>query len=113
MSHNPSKQRIDKALHDLLEGNYWIDTLQADECYSRVQDDNDGDNSDANKLKVYIAQDADMYVFLPYSMQSLRFRNYFGGGHSLRVRNALLVLAEAIRRDNEERPQGDSLALID
>lgn len=105
MAHNPTKTELDKALNDLLEGDFWIDSLKADECYSRVHDDNDGDTSIDNTLQVYIAQDADLHVFLPYSLESLRFRNYFGGGKSLRVRNALLVLAEAIRRDNAERPQ--------
>lgn len=106
MTHNPSKPVVDKALHSLLEGDFWIDTLSSDECYSRLHDDNDGLATSEHTLQVYIAPDADLHVFLPYSMESLRFRNYFGGGKSLRVRNALMVLAEAIRRDNAEHPQG-------
>jgi len=36
---------------------------------------------------------------------TLRFRNTFGGGNSERVRIALMILALAIKLDNEERPQ--------
>lgn len=36
---------------------------------------------------------------------TLRFRTFGGGGLSPRTRNALMILAEAIRRDKEERPQ--------
>lgn len=107
MAHNPTKPELDKALHDLLEGDFWIDTLSADVCYSRLHDDRDGHTTSEHTLQVYVAPDADLHVFLPNSMESLRFRNYFGGGKSLRVRNALMVLAEAIRRDNEERPQNN------
>ncbi len=104
----PTKPEIDKALHTLIEQDFWIDTLGPDELYSRIHDDNDGHTTSTaeNSLQVYIAQDGDLHVFLPGSQETLRFRNYFGGGKSLRVRNALLVLAEAIRRDNAERPQG-------
>lgn len=107
MAHNPTKPELNKALHDLLEGDYWIDTLSPNESYSRLHDDTDGHTTTDHTLQVYVAQDADLHVFLPNSMESLRFRSYFGGGKSLRVRNALMVLAEAIRRDNEDRPQNN------
>lgn len=35
----------------------------------------------------------------------LMFRSYDGGGKSQRVRNALMILALAIKLDNEEYPQ--------
>jgi len=38
------------------------------------------------------------------SGKDIRFRTYGGGGMSLRTRAALLILAEAIRLDNEDRP---------
>ncbi len=100
------KPEMDKALNDLLESDFWIDTLKPDEIHQRLPDDTDGETGLEHRLQVYIAQDTDVHVFLPDGMSSLRFRNYFGGGRSQRVRNALMVLAEAIRRDNEERPQG-------
>jgi hypothetical protein len=53
---------------------------------------------------VVIGPDGDCWVTAGGG-QTLRFRTWAGGGHSLRVRQALMVLAEAIRRDNEDRPQ--------
>lgn len=106
MSNPPmSDKELNTALDNLLEKDFWISTLAPDQVYTRLQDDRDGHTGEEHQLRVYIAQDADLHVFLPYSFESLRFRNYIGGGRSLRVRNALLVLAEAIRRDNESRPQ--------
>jgi len=70
-----------------------------------VHDDCDGDLNQA--LAVIIDDNADAHVLLPpdRNVESLRFREQLGGGMSPRVRNAILVLAEAIRRDNLDRPQ--------
>ena len=94
---------VDSAVERLLEDDFRIPTIYADKSYIRVQDDNDGDRSEINQLQIYIAQDADVHVILPRSFDSLRFRTSLGGGNSLRVRNALLLVAEAIRRDNIKR----------
>lgn len=54
-------------------------------------------------LFVYIAGDNDVHIsttITPLFAPSLRFRTYEGGGHSLMTRKALLLLAEAIHRDN-------------
>lgn len=102
---NPTQAQLDKALHSLLEGDYWINTLGPDEIHVRRHDDSDGKGGAEHELQVYLAQDADVHVFLPYQSHSLRFRHGLGGGHSPRVRNALMVLAKAIRRDNEDRAQ--------
>lgn len=103
--HVPTPLAVSRALNTLLDGAYFPATLQSGVLYQRVHDDCDGDT--LQTLGVAIAPDSDVHVVLPISrdVDSLRFRTYFGGGMSLRVRNALLVLAEAIRRDNEERPQ--------
>lgn len=39
---------------------------------------------------------------MPAERGSLRYRNYAGGGQSLRVHKALMILALAIKMDNEE-----------
>jgi hypothetical protein len=93
------------SLDNLIERDFWPKSLAPDQIYTRLHDDRDGETGEEHQLRVYIAQDGDLHVFLPHSFESLRFRNYIGGGKSLRVRNALLVLAEAIRRENEQRPQ--------
>ncbi len=69
-----------------------------------LHDDTDG--GDKGNISVIVAEDGDIYVgtdVRPGDM--LRFRTYGGGGASLRTRSALMILAEAIRLDNEERPR--------
>jgi hypothetical protein len=100
-----TEKSIQQSIDRLLENDFWIPSLAPNELYSRLHDDRDGDSEEKHQLRVYVAPDADLHVFIADSMESLRFRNYFGGGKSLRVRNALMVLAEAIRRDNDDRPQ--------
>ena len=99
----PTPLAVDRALNTLLEGAYWPASLSVQTGYSRRQDDTDGDLSAAQDLNVYIGRDCDVHVWSGDG-DPLRFRTYFGGGLSPRVRNALLVLAEAIRRDNQEFP---------
>ena len=96
-----SKLAITRALNLLLEREWFPDTLKIRHAYCRTHDDCDGDHS--QELGVVITNDGDVHVITNSSM-SLRFRTWAGGGLSLRVRKALLVLAEAIRRDNEQRP---------
>ena len=92
-------------MNTLLETNYWPATLNTRDLYTRRQDDTDGDTGPAQDLSLTFGPDGDAWVILPCAENSLRFRTWAGGGHSLRTRNALLVLAEAIRRDNEEFTQ--------
>jgi hypothetical protein len=96
---------IKKAVNGLLEGAFWIPTLSSEGVYIRRSDDANGDAGFNQELQVTFSPDGDAWIILPFSMYSLRFRTYFGGGISLRTRNALLVLAEAIRRDVEVSPQ--------
>lgn len=101
-----SPKTVEKAVDTVLEGAYWLNSLNTGEYYSRRQDDTDGKTGPEQEISVVIGRDGDAWV-LPGggTLDSLRFRTHAGGGHSPRVRNALLLLAEAIRRDNEERPQ--------
>ena len=71
------------------------------EPQSRYQDDTDGSKDPKHMITVHIGVDGDMYIGQG-DQQWLRFRNWFGGGASLRTHNALRILAEAIRLDNEE-----------
>ena len=94
-----------RAMNTLLEGAYWPNSISQQKAYSRRQDDTDGETGPEQNLSVAFGPDGDAWVECGLMIRSLRFRTYAGGGQSLRVRNALLVLAEAIRRDNEEAPQ--------
>ncbi|MYM92609.1 hypothetical protein [Duganella vulcania] len=93
-----------QAVNTVLEDPYWLPTLNTTDVYVRRQDDTDGKVGPEQEISVTFSPDGDAWLMLPGS-ESLRFRTDAGGGKSLRTRNALLLLAEAIRRDNEEHPQ--------
>lgn len=99
----PSELALSRSLNTVLETVWWPTSLQPDQALRRTHDDCDGDLSQA--LCVYLARDMDVHVMVEGEAPALRFRAPFGGGMSPRVRNALLVLAEAIRRDNEADPR--------
>lgn len=90
---------MEKKIRDILETHFWLPTLKTREVYSRTHDDCDGDQS--QQLSLIIDQEGDVHIF---PNKSLRFRTGMGGGGSLRTRNALLILAEAIRLDHEDVP---------
>lgn len=97
----------DKALKLLLNEPYWLPTLETSVQYLRFEDD-----SPKGFISVMFGPDADGYIMVAAEMDpnehkwSMRFRlPIMGGGQSPRVRNALLILAEAIRQDNLDHPQ--------
>jgi hypothetical protein len=107
-------QKLTKETRRVLEGAFWIQDLQPEVSYGRIHDDHDGTNEGV--LSVSIDRQGDAFISIQSRNRGpgrnqfsdmLRFRTSGGGGMSLRVRNALMVLAEAIRLDNEERPAAD------
>lgn len=99
MSREVTKEDIDK----VLESPYWPQELESGRPYCRTHDDCDGDRS--QQVVVTLSEDGDAWLAVTGERGSRRFRTWHGGGMSLRVRRALLLLAVAIKRDNEERPQ--------
>jgi hypothetical protein len=91
-----------KTIKKILETPYWQPTLHPDTCYVRQHDDHDGEP--LGGLRVFFDEFGDAYVSTDLH-PCLRFRTPMGGGQSERTRMALMILAEAIRLDNEERPQ--------
>lgn len=91
-------------VHNLLNSYFWLDTLDTMEMYQRYQDDHPEEH-----ISVSFGSDSDAHLSIfsvtKQAWPSVRFRVMQGGGQSRRVRNALIILAEAIRLDNEERPQ--------
>jgi hypothetical protein len=88
--------RIEKILNGSIE-------CLPDDGGLRLHDDHDGTYE--GTLWVQVGPDGDAWVnVINRSPFGLRFRNSFGGGRSLRVHNALLILAHAIKMDNLERP---------
>lgn len=89
------------AARKLLEASWWPESLKPHENYFRTQDDCDGDRSSG--ISVHITDDGDVSVMT--FRGPCRYRMpMIGGGLSHRTRNALLVLALAIKWDNEETP---------
>lgn len=101
-----SQEKVPGIVQALLETPFWLPTLTTMNTYARLHDDHDGTKEGV--LNVVFSPDGDAHVWIAgidgRVSQSLRFRNYGGGGVSLRTRNALLVLAEAMRLDSEEYP---------
>lgn len=105
MREQPS-ETILAILHELLGSAFWPQILDTKTGYRRVSDDTSGD------ITVVFSQDGDGWVEVTSHLDpkepSLihRFRTpLFGGGESEYVRNALLILAIAIKRQNELHPQ--------
>ena len=94
------EKSMDEKVVELLEGNFWLEGLQANRAYFRSHDDCAGESESG--IEVYFDQFGDGYIKTPMLRYgTCRFRTQGGGGKSLRVRNALMILAEAIRLDNE------------
>ena len=107
----PAKKKLipkgqeSQAIKELLEGDYRLPTLTGKDAFSVQTDDTDGDPT-VDWLSVYIAPDSDVHVQIINGC-SCRFRMpMIGGGRHKRVRNALLILAEAIRAEAEEEVEG-------
>jgi hypothetical protein len=106
----PDARTVDRALDTLLEGYYpppqamWTQAQSGG--FRRRHDDTDGERGPEQDLMIGFSPDQDAWIMLP-GFQSLRFRTPEGGGQSPRVQKALMVLAEAMRRDNAERPQSE------
>jgi hypothetical protein len=92
-----------KNLRNVLDNLPWPEGLDTQKLYARFRDDHDG--TFQGRLLVQIGPDGDAYIGTdgrPGEM--IRFRTLLGGGNSTRVRNALVLLALAIKLDSDERP---------
>lgn len=89
---------MNKEILNFLDCPEWPKNLETNNLYSRQHDDTDG--GDEGHLQVQFSIDGDAWVSID-NRKAIRFRNYIGGGKSLKTYAALLILAEAIRQDNE------------
>ncbi|MFA6183673.1 MAG: hypothetical protein WC682_01060 [Parcubacteria group bacterium] len=104
MSRIISQERLLKDVLRVLNNPLGIPHLSTEEAYTRTHDDHDG--TFEGNLTTFMLRDGDMVVTTDkHHGPPMRFRNYFGGGQSPRVYNALKILALAIKLDNEDRPQ--------
>jgi hypothetical protein len=90
--------QVKEAIDTIFNKHFWPDGLSAkDFCYIPT-DDNDGDHSKG--LQVVFSEDGDAWIIT--TPEGCRFRTGIGGGRNMRVRNALLLLALAIKADAAE-----------
>lgn len=89
-------------IKEVLETPYWIPTLKADHSYFITNDDCDGNLHEGISVMMDSQGDAWITVSDKKAYSSARMRTFAGGGHNHRTRNALMILAEAIRLDNEK-----------
>lgn len=90
-------------IHALLESSLqWPTELLPNTPYDRVHDDHDGTNE--GKIIVGATEDGDVWLTTDQpTYRALRFRTPFGGGSSPCVRNALVILMLAIKKENEKK----------
>ncbi|MFA6306271.1 MAG: hypothetical protein WCV70_00100 [Patescibacteria group bacterium] len=100
MKKEVSIEKLVKDARRVLETPFWMPELSSGESYERLHDDHDGTGEGV--LNVTFLPDGDATISIDIRTP-LRFRNWLGGGMSLRVRNALMLLAWAIKLDNQMR----------
>jgi hypothetical protein len=88
----------------LLESPFWPAGLEIDKTYSRTHDDCDGKQNEKIFVETHEYGEVLVYTYA-HQAPAMRFRMpIFGGGRSPRTRNALLLLALAMKLDSEEKP---------
>lgn len=98
-----NRDQIVEIVDQILGSNFWIHGLRTNYFYQRSQDDHDGDPQ-KGILRVCMDQVGDAHISVGND-ESSRFRMPgSGGGLSPRVRVAIMILARAIQRDNEDYP---------
>ncbi len=98
-----SMERLVKDARRVLENPFWIPGL-SDESYGIIPDDDDG-NEERILSVTFLPHTGDVTISIG-NHPPARFRDSFGGGKKLRVRNALMLLAWAIELDKKERLPG-------
>lgn len=89
-----------KAIRKILECHAVPENIKTKTIYGRHDD---GDQK--YKLKVLVDSNGTCFINTGYNHDKwLEFRTFAEKGKSIRVRKALLILAEAIRLDNELGP---------
>jgi hypothetical protein len=90
-------EKLQKRIDNILSEPFWPPSLKTGIVYETTHDDNDGD-PESGMLFVQLSFDGDAWVHT--LGECLRFRMpIFGGGKFPKIRNALFLLAEAIRQE--------------
>lgn len=99
-----SADQLTEDVRRILETPFWIPDLDGDDLFARLHDDTDGKHQGI--LAISFPGEGDIIVTTDaHHGPALRFRTAAGGGKSPHVRTALMLLAYAMKLDNEENPQ--------
>lgn len=87
----------------MLENPFWIEGLETGTAYETHDDDTP--DCTVAILRVMFSQDGDAWVakLTDPAYASIRKRTSIGGGKDLRTRQAIMILAYAMKLDKEER----------
>lgn len=102
-----SQAQIPKTVQALLESEFNLPGLVPGKIYGRVHALEECGG--LAELCVLVLENRDVCVYITNEQGEstpLRFCSYEGGGSALRTRNALILLAEAIRLDNLDHSTG-------
>ncbi len=95
-------------LRAMLEADFWSRLVEPGKQYKRL-----GDDENSGELTLQFGQEGSGFISVISDADTEgftmlhRFKTTFGGGVSMRTRNALIALAVAIRLDNESNPQSE------
>jgi hypothetical protein len=95
---------IPETIDRLLATEFWLRSLVPETGYVRLHDDHNGTYQGTLRIVLDKMGEVQVIAAGANGLVCLRFRTSDGGGVSLNTRKALLILAEAIRMDNKERP---------
>jgi hypothetical protein len=94
-------ENVNQIVRELLDLPFWPKGIKSGETYRVQTDDTDG-KPDYGWLMIQFSGDGDAWVSASSQRglpDEIRFRTFFGGGEHLRVLNAILVLAVAMKLD--------------
>lgn len=85
-------------IKDILESSFWLDEIESTVVYQTEDDDSPPNEA---WLQVVFSNDGDAWVakITDSPIKSIRKRTHAGGGRDLRTRQALMILAYAMKLD--------------
>jgi len=99
-----TSDNVEQVIKELLDLPFWPPGINTDEIYRAQTDDTDG-KPEYGWLMVQFSCDGDAWVSQSATERGMpddiRFRMPCGGGRHLRVRNAICILAMAMKLDME------------
>ena len=96
-------EKITMEIKKILESPFWIGGIESNVPYETHDDDSP--DSEIALLQVVFSIDGDAWVtkLTESSIKSIRKRTHQGGGRDLRTRQALMILAYAMKLDKANK----------